>query len=179
MALDAKVIGTNLVTLNDLLRAHGRLDVSEGQLSVFCQVQVHDGRIRGYIKPLFRDVEVYDPRDDRGENVFQHLYEAIVEQLAKVLANRPRQEVATIVDVSGPLKDPDISTLQVIGNLLRNAFVEAILPGFDAERSRAAVRSHNAERPARRREAARLPPRSAPEAAPHARLVDAQKRSNE
>lgn len=36
----------------------------------------------------------------------------------------------------GPLEDPETSTWQAIVNLLRNAFVEAILPGFDGQARR-------------------------------------------
>jgi hypothetical protein len=145
-ALDARVLGTQLTALNDVLRAHGRVDVSDGWLSVFSQLHVSDGQIRGYVKPLFREVEVHGA-EDRNENIFQRLYEAIVEQLAKVLENESRDEVATVVNVSGPLQDPDLSTLQVIGNLLRNAFIQAILPGFDAERASAPVRQSDSRRP--------------------------------
>jgi hypothetical protein len=38
-----------------------------------------------------------------------------------------------VVDISGPLPDPRASTLQAVGNLVRNAFFKAILPGFDRE----------------------------------------------
>jgi hypothetical protein len=49
-----------------------------------------------------------------------------------VLRNVPRKEVATQVDISGPLQTPKGSTLQALGNLLRNAFIRAILPGFES-----------------------------------------------
>jgi hypothetical protein len=132
-ALNADIVGTDLRTMNDLLRAHGRLDVSAGHLSVYSQLQVKDGRVRGYVKPLFRDVEVFDPQEDKDDNFFRKLYEAIVGEIAKILENKPRDEVATIVDISGPLQNPDMSSWQVFANLLRNAFVQAILPGFDAQ----------------------------------------------
>jgi hypothetical protein len=135
-AFGAQVVGTDLPALNDLLRAHGRLDASAGQMSVYAEVAVDEGRIRGYVKPLFRDVEIYEAKDDEGDNFFRRTYERIAEAIAKILENQPREEVVTIVDVSGPVGDPDVSTLQVIGNLLRNAFIRAILPGFDAERER-------------------------------------------
>lgn len=133
--LDAQVRGTELTALNDVLRAHGKLDVSSGSFSVFSQFQARDGQVRGYVKPLFSDIEVYDAEDDADKNVMRKLYEKIVEGVAKILENTPRDEVATVVDISGPLKDPNASTLQIIGGLLRNAFIDAILPGFDARRA--------------------------------------------
>ena len=50
---------------------------------------------------------------------------------AKIFKNRKRAEVATVANISGPVEDPRASTLQVIVNLVRNAFVKAILPGFE------------------------------------------------
>jgi hypothetical protein len=37
------------------------------------------------------------------------------------------------VDISGRLDNPNISTLQAILKLIQNAFIKAILPGFDRE----------------------------------------------
>jgi len=50
-----------------------------------------------------------------------------------VLKNQPRDEVATVADIAGPLEDPNANTLQVILRLIQNAFFKAILPGFDRE----------------------------------------------
>jgi len=133
-AAEVRVAETKLESLNDLLRAFGRLDVSDGSLSIYSQVHARYGRLRGYIKPLFKDVDVLSA-DDADDNVFQKLYELIAEQVAKLLENRPRDEVATVAELSGDLTDPDISGWEVFVNLLRNAFVEAILPGFDRERA--------------------------------------------
>lgn len=131
-ALDAAIGRTDLRLLNEVLRAHGKFDVSAGTVALYSQVQVRDGRINGYLKPLIKDIEVEGEQDEE-EGFFQRLYEKIVEQIAKILENQPREEVASIVDLSGPLDDPDASILQIVGSLLRNAFVKAILPGFEPE----------------------------------------------
>lgn len=132
-ALELQVRDTQLPALNDVLRAHGKLDVVQGEFSLFSQIRVADGMIRGYVKPLFGDLEIYDPEQDADKNVFQQLYEVIAQGVARILENQPRDEVATITDLSGPLEDPDASTWQIIANLLRNAFIDAILPGFSRE----------------------------------------------
>jgi hypothetical protein len=53
--------------------------------------------------------------------------------VAKLLENRPREEVATQTPIKGPVQSPRTSTWQVLGNLIKNAFFEAILPGFDRQ----------------------------------------------
>jgi hypothetical protein len=49
------------------------------------------------------------------------------------MKNDPRKEVATEIDISGRLDNPNTSTLQAIVGLIQNAFFKAILPGFDRE----------------------------------------------
>jgi len=53
--------------------------------------------------------------------------------MTELLKNRPRQQVATQTDISGPLEDPRTNIGQIIVNLVRNAFFKAILPGFERE----------------------------------------------
>jgi hypothetical protein len=45
--------------------------------------------------------------------------------------NRSTEKVAADVDLKGKLTSPGIDTWQALGQVLRNAFVEAIIPGFD------------------------------------------------
>ena len=52
---------------------------------------------------------------------------------SKVLKNHPRKDVATKADISGPLDSPQTSTWQVLVRLVQNAFIKAILPGFERE----------------------------------------------
>ena len=54
---------------------------------------------------------------------------------AKTLKNRPRGEVATVVPISGRVDRPQVGRWEAVGGLLRNAFVQAIHPGFDPQRS--------------------------------------------
>ena len=121
---------TDMRTMNDLFRAYGDFDVVGGQFSFFSQLEIKRGKIDGYIKPLFRDLNVYDLRQDSKEAIFQQLYEVLVGGISELLENR-RDQVATQATVSGEVADPDLSTLEVVINLVRNAFFKAILPGLE------------------------------------------------
>jgi hypothetical protein len=122
-----------LPKLNDVLRAYGKFDVSSGSFSVFTELAVKNGRVDGYVKPLFSGVNVYDPRQDAKKPALRKLYEHLVGAAARLLRNRKSSDVATQFDISGPLEDPNASNWQTFVNLLSNAFVKAILPGFDRE----------------------------------------------
>ena len=81
-------------------------------------------------------MKVYDKRKDKEKSVFHKMYEMLVGGLAKLLENRSRGEVATKADIAGPVESPETSTLQIIGQLIKNAFFKAILPGFEQEVTR-------------------------------------------
>jgi hypothetical protein len=134
--IDARIENTDMRTMNDLLRAHGRFDVVSGVFSVYSEVSVQNRRIDGYVKPLFRDLDVHDQAQDRDKPFGARLRERAVELLGKVLKNQPRDEVATVASLKGPVQNPQSSTLQIVLNLVRNAFFDAILPGFQRESRR-------------------------------------------
>ena len=122
---------TDMRKMNPLFRAYGNFDVSAGVFSLYSEIHVDDGRLTGYVKPLFRDVKVYDPRKDRRKSLFHKAYEGLVGIVAKLLENKQRNEVATVAQLSGRVGNAKTSTLQAVGGLIQNAFFKAILPGFE------------------------------------------------
>jgi Domain of Unknown Function (DUF748) len=124
---------TDLTSLNDLLRAYGKFDVAAGKVSVFSQVTVKNHYLSGYVKPLFTDVKVYDSKKDAKKPILHKAYELAIGGAAKLLKNQSTQQVATKVDISGPVSTPNVDSWQAIGQFIANAFVNAIVPGFDRE----------------------------------------------
>lgn len=124
------------VTMNDLLRASGGFDVEAGTFSFYSEIAVEEGHVRGYAKPLFRDLDVYDTEQDADKNIFQQAYEGIVGGVGTLLENTPRDEVATRTDLSGPIENPESSTWDVVLNLVQNALFQAILPGLEQQARR-------------------------------------------
>jgi hypothetical protein len=131
MAIDVAIEDTDLTTMNDLLRAYGKFDVTAGQFSFYSQLRIKNGHIDGYLKPLFSGMKVYDPEQDRQKSFFHKLYEAIVGGVAKLLESKQTKDVATQANISGEVGSASARPWQVIGKLLENAFIKAILPGFE------------------------------------------------
>lgn len=75
-------------------------------------IRVKNGQINGYVKPLFKDMKVYDKRQDAEKSAFRRLYERLVGGIAKLLENRAHDEVATKATISGSVSSPDSSTWQ-------------------------------------------------------------------
>ncbi len=133
VSLNAKIENTDVRTMNDVLRAHAKVDVASGVLSVYSEIVVKNGRVQGYVKPLFRDLDVYEKEQDEDKKLGAKLKEKAADVVAKVFKSRKREEVATIGKLEGPLENPKASTWEVLVNLVRNAFFQAILPGFERQ----------------------------------------------
>jgi hypothetical protein len=131
--LYVKVEDSQLTAMNDVLLSYGNFDVSAGIFSLVTELHVKNGAISGYIKPFFKDMKVYDVRKDKGRGIFHQMYEMLVGGVATILENRSHKEVATRIDINGPVGKPETSTLQIIVELIRNAFFKAILPSFERD----------------------------------------------
>jgi hypothetical protein len=57
-ALGIRVENVQLYTMNDLLRDTGGFDVASAEFSVYSDFTVRNGRIDGYVKPFFTDMDV-------------------------------------------------------------------------------------------------------------------------
>ncbi len=131
--LKVRIENTDMRTMNDLFRAYGNFDVAAGVFSLYSEIKIRQGKIEGYVKPLFRDIKVYDERQDHEKSVFRKLYEGLVGGIAGLLQNRPREEVATQTSISGDIESPQTSTWETVLRIIQNAFFKAILPGFEKE----------------------------------------------
>jgi hypothetical protein len=135
--LAVKIENTPLADMNDLFRAYGNFDVTEGMFAFYSELKVRNDEISGYIKPFFRNMKVYDRRDDSQKSQFRKLYEMLVGGVSKLLESRKRGEVAAKADISGPVENPRMSNWQIVGKLIENAFFKAILPEFENVASKA------------------------------------------
>ncbi len=134
--LDLKIAidNTDMKAMSDIFQAYGKFDIKRGDFSFYSEMTIRNNRVQGYVKPIFRNMEVTDMRTPGQKSLFHKLYVGAVKVVVtKVLKNRPRNQVATETEISGPLEGPGTNTWQIVVNLVRNAFFEAILPGFERE----------------------------------------------
>ena len=129
--LFVKIEDSQLTAMNDVLRAYGNFDVTAGSFSLVTELHIKDDAISGYMKPFFKDMNVYDRRQDKKRSIVHQMYEMAIGGASKVLENRPHQEVATKVAITGSVKNPETNSWQIVVELVKNAFFKAILPGFD------------------------------------------------
>jgi len=148
--IGVRIEEVDVTRLNDLFRAYGRFDTASGRFFLYSELDAKDGAVTGYVKPLFKDLKIYDKQKDQSKPAAEKMYERLVSGVAKLLKNRSRDEVATKAEVVGRIDDPKVGTVAALIRLVQNAFFKAILPGFDLEISRAGREEKPAEtRPGR------------------------------
>ena len=100
--------------------------------SVFSEVAIKDGNIDGYVKPMFANLKVYDYQKDKGTGVLHQAKELAIGGASHLFKNSSTRAGS---DRHRPERKTDESEHQYTGRrsvqVLRNAFIEAIIPGFD------------------------------------------------
>jgi hypothetical protein len=129
--LAVAIEGTDLKSMNEMLSAHGKVDVTKGTFAIYSELDVSKHRMTGYIKPIFHDVKVFDWKQDKGNNIFNQLYQLVVGGVAKLFEHGKDDRIVTRARVSGPVGNTAVSSWELIYNAFEDAFIKAITPGFD------------------------------------------------
>jgi hypothetical protein len=129
-----RATGIELRRLNDFSAAYGKFDFNAGSGDIVIEASADEGQLSGYIKPLLRDVDVFNwqqdvEREDKG--FFRSIWEALVGGGETLLKNQRKNQFATRVELSGRVDEGDISPFQAFLNILRNGFVRAFNARFE------------------------------------------------
>jgi len=128
--LALRLLGLDVEKVNSLARAYGNFDFEHGWLDLVVELDAKEGFVEGYVKPLFRNLRVFDVGSDLRVDVLSTFWEALVGLGGALFKNQPHDQLATVIPVRGQLTDPRTDLLSTLANLLRNAFVRAYLPRF-------------------------------------------------
>lgn len=134
MALELKNL--HLPELNNYLRHYLAVVARDGRLSLYSESTAKEGRFKGYVKPIVKDLDVLKIK--REKSVGEAVKAFFVKIVAGVFENKPKEQLATKLEFSGSFQNPKISLWDAVTEFLRNAF-EAIPPGLDGSVSPEAV----------------------------------------
>lgn len=129
-----RMTGLELTKLNDFSNAYGKFDFEAGTGDLVVEVQARDSQLDGYIKPLLRNVQVFDIEQDiknEDKGFFRGIWEAVVGGSENILKNQSKDQFATRVELSGSTKNTEVSPFQAFIAILRNGFVEAFSARFE------------------------------------------------
>jgi uncharacterized protein DUF748 len=128
--LNAEIKNANLVQLNDFFKAYGNFDVHKGTLGLYTEFAAKEGKYKGYIKPIIKDLDVVGP-EDKKDGFLQKTWETIIGAAGKVLKNHKKDQVATKVPIEGSFNGSHTDVMEAIWELLKNAFIQALMPDID------------------------------------------------
>src|SRR5205085_10487678 len=122
-----RLLGLDVTRVNDLALNYGKFDFKRGWLDLVIETESREGQITGYVKPLFRNLKVFDVAEDiREDNVFEFFWQALVGATTSLFKNRNRDQFGTLIPFSADATgSTTMDILATIGNVHRNAFVRA------------------------------------------------------
>jgi len=123
-----RATGIQLRRLNDFASAYGKFDFNAGHGDLVIEAQAEQGHLHGYIKPLLRDVDVFNWHqdvEDKDKGFFRSIWEALVGASETVLKNQPKNQFATRVELSGSVHQRNVSAFEAFLQILRNGFIQA------------------------------------------------------
>lgn len=126
--LVTRLIGLDVTKLNEFARRYGNADFEKGWFDLVVELDATEGQLRGYVKPLFRDLSIIGEQDLKEDDPIGVFWEAILGVTAEVLENQPRNQLGTLIPFRGDVAGPRPDVFVTIGNVLRNAFIRAYLP---------------------------------------------------
>jgi hypothetical protein len=143
--MNAELKNTNLVKLNEFFQAYARIDVNKGRFGLYAEAAGKQGKFTGYVKPLIQDLDVLG-KEDRKDNILQKVWEGLAGTAGQIFKNQSKDRVATKIPIEGNFNNPDTNTWYAIGQVLENAFIQAIQPSIDNQVNIASVDTKKEEK---------------------------------
>lgn len=143
--VSAELKNTNLVKMNDFFQAYAKIDVNDGRFGLYTEVAAKDNAFTGYVKPLIQNLDILG-KEDRKDNIFQKLWEAVAGGVGEVFENQRKDQVATKIPFKGRLDNPETNVWLAITSVLQNAFISALQPSIDNEISIGSVEAPKEEK---------------------------------
>jgi hypothetical protein len=116
--------------LNDFFDAYASVDVEKGSFNLYSEVAVLDGKVTGYVKPLFNDLKVIDWKKDKDKPL-ELVWESIAGFLVEIFENQSKDQFATRVPLQGQIAEVKSPFWPTLWNIFRNAFIEAFEKNTD------------------------------------------------
>jgi len=126
-----KLNNLQLVKLNDLSKRYAGIDFENGTLDLVSEMEMVDGKLQGYLKPLTHDMKIFEWNEGDERIVTQFVVELLAESGNKLLENKVKDQVATRIPLSGTVENIEIGVWPTLVGVLRNGYVSALTDSFD------------------------------------------------
>ena len=117
--------------LNPLIAAYESLGFASGTFSAYLKARVDGQDLVGEFKPIFRHLKVTSFRTSEGGAATSLFWKIVIPVAAWVLKNPDTDQQAAKVPIVGRVQNPKTDVWTILTSALGNAFVSALVPGFD------------------------------------------------
>lgn len=131
--LKARLTQLQVDRMRDFLRAYTLVDPKSGTLDVVTELNAKDGSVKGYIKPLFHDLQLLQWKHitEQEKDPLHFLVDAVGSVVNLIFQNQRKDQLATVIPIEGRIDSPGVDVFSTIGNLVKNATVKAFSPTFE------------------------------------------------
>lgn len=130
--LTAEMTDADLTAVNDFFKAYLKFDVSGGTLALYAEFAAESGAFKGYIKPIIKKLKVKGT-EDKNDNLYQKVKEDVISVAGKLVTNPVKKQIATKVPIEGRFDNPNVGSWEAVWEILKNAYIKALLPAIDDE----------------------------------------------
>lgn len=123
MDITSKLESVNMPALNDYARSFAGIDFAKGNLDIYTDLLVKDGKVTGFIKPLAKNIELIDYNDPEF-NPVGYLWESFVSVVLEIFSNQSKDQFATQIRLEGNIDNPETNVWSTLGGIFRNAFIK-------------------------------------------------------
>ncbi|MES2622739.1 MAG: DUF748 domain-containing protein [Bacteroidota bacterium] len=130
--VNAEVRGMELKQMNSFFKTYGKFDVNQGTLNLFMEAAAKENSFEGYVKPQITNLDVVGP-EDKNKSLASKVWQGAVGAAAAVLKNQSKDQLATKIPFKGKLKTTQVNVWYAVGEVLTNAFIQALKSSIDYE----------------------------------------------
>ena len=134
--MDIHADNVGLVNFKNVLDTYAPFDLEAGTMTLAAEVASNEGQVKGYIKPVLHDVEVFSWKGDieqDGDGVIEGSIEAVSAAVTELFENQSKDQWATRIPIEGDLTHIETQTWDAVMAIIENAFIQAL--SGDVERS--------------------------------------------
>jgi hypothetical protein len=121
-----------LPEINPLTENFDHLTFAGGVFDGYAELAADGKNVKGYLKPMFHDLDIATFKDRNHHAAVRAFWKLVIAVAEPTLRNDAQDQHAAVIPISGPVGGPRTDPWATIGSTLRNAFIRALIPGFDA-----------------------------------------------
>jgi membrane protein len=120
--VDFQTSNIDLTEVRTIIEKNLEIAVRRGIVDLYVEAAAAEGHIQGYAKVIFDHLELEPPK---YSSFAGKLKAWVVEAVANLGKNKPKDRIATRIDFAGSVEDPHPDILDAILTFIRNSFTTA------------------------------------------------------